>query len=84
MRQAKLRAERGHVSTSDKWSRELVLYLTRKRNGLTLQEIVKALGIREYKTVSRAVQRFESSLPSQRVKRQMVKECINELSQVEM
>lgn len=65
------------------WGRELVLYLARKRSGLTLQEIGKALGIREYKTVSRAVQRFESSLPSQRVKRQMVKECINELSQVE-
>ena len=58
-------------------------YLARKRSGLTLQEIGKALDIREYKTVSRAVQRFESSLPSQHVKRQMMKECINELSQVE-
>lgn len=65
------------------WGRELVLYLARKRSGLTLKEIGHELGIREYKTVSRAVQRFEASLPGDRSKRRMVKECLYELSQVE-
>jgi chromosomal replication initiation ATPase DnaA len=60
-----------------------VLYLARKRSGLTLKEIGHELGIREYKTVSRAVQRFEASLPGDRSKRRMVKECLYELSQVE-
>jgi chromosomal replication initiation ATPase DnaA len=40
------------------WGRELVLYLARRRSGLTLGEIGLALGIKEYKTVGRAVQRF--------------------------
>ena len=65
------------------WGRELVLYLARKRTGLTLHAIGEALGIREYKTVGRAVQRFESSLAQERARRRMVKECLDELSQVE-
>ncbi len=65
------------------WGRELVLYLARRRSGLTLAEIGSALGIKEYKTVGRAVQRFASALSSDRVKRRMIKECLDELSLVE-
>ena len=65
------------------WGRELVLYLARRRSGLTLEEIGLALGIKEYKTVGRAVQRFASALSRDRVKRRMVKECLDEMSFVE-
>jgi len=65
------------------WGRELVLYLARRRSGMTLGEIGLALGIKEYKTVGRAVQRFAAALSHDRVKRRMVKECLDEMSFVE-
>jgi putative transposase len=65
------------------WGRELVLCLARRRSGLTLRGIGSALGIVDYKTVGKAVQRFEASLPKDLAKRRMVKECLNELSLVE-
>ena len=67
----------------DDWGRELVLYLARQRSGRTLREIGDALGIREYKTVGKAIQRFAKELPQDREKRQMVKFCLNHLSIVE-
>ena len=65
------------------WGRELVLYLARQRSGLTLSEIGAALGIKEYKTVGKAVQRFATALSRDVEKRRLVKECKNELSLVE-
>ena len=64
-------------------SRELVLYLARQKTGLTLSEIGAALGIKEYKTVGKAVQRFATALSRDVEKRRLVKECKNELSLVE-
>ena len=58
-------------------------YLARQRSGLTLRAIGSALGIKEYKTVGRAVQRFAAALSHDRIKRQMVKECLAEMSLVE-
>jgi putative transposase len=65
------------------WGRELVLYLARRRSGLTLGEIGMALGIKEYKTVGRAVQRFAADMSRDRAKRRLVKECLVEMSLVE-
>ena len=65
------------------WGRELVLYLARQRSGLTLGEIGLALGIKEYKTVGRAVQRFAAAISRDQAKRRLAKECLNELSLVE-
>jgi REP element-mobilizing transposase RayT len=65
------------------WGRELVLYLARQRSGLTLKEIGEALGIQEYKTVGKAVQRFAAALPRDRAKQRLVKECLKELALVE-
>jgi len=65
------------------WGRELVLHLARKRAGLTLGEIGVALGGLEYKAVSKALQRFESSLAHDAVKRAMVRDCLEDMSHVE-
>jgi len=65
------------------WGRELVLYLARRRSGLTLGEIGMALGIKEYKTVGRAVQRFAADMSRDRAKRRTVKECLVEMSLVD-
>ena len=65
------------------WGRELVLYLARQRTGLTLSEIGAALGIKEYKTVGKAVQRFAAAMSGDRVRRRLVKECLTEMSLVE-
>jgi len=59
------------------------LYLARKRTGLTLGEIGVALGGLEYKAVSKALQRFESSLAHDAVKRAMVRDCLEDMSHVE-
>jgi hypothetical protein len=50
---------------------------------LTLREIGAALGINEYKTVGKAVQRFAAALPRDRAKRKLVEDCLNEMSLVE-
>ena len=65
------------------WGRELVLYLARQRTGLTLKEIGTALGIGEYKTVGKAVERFTVALHEDSAKRRLTKECLRELSLVE-
>ena len=65
------------------WGRELVLYLARQRTGLPLKEIGTALGIGEYKTVGKAVERFTVALHEDSAKRRLTKECLRELSLVE-
>ena len=65
------------------WARDLVLYLARKRSGLTLGQIGDELGMPEYKAVGKAVQRFEKSLATDALRRRLVKECMNDLSLVE-
>ena len=65
------------------WGRELVLYLARQRTGLTLKEIGTALGIAEYKTVGKAVERFTSALAADGAKRRLAKKCLDKLSLVE-
>ena len=61
----------------------MVRYLARKRSGLTLGQIGAALGGLEYKTVGKAVQRFEAGLAGDRAKRQAAQEYLDELSIVE-
>ena len=41
------------------------------------------LGIKEYKTAGKAVQRFAAALSGDKVKRRLVKECLHEMSLVE-
>ena len=65
------------------WGRELVLYMARKRSGLTLRQIGEKLGGLDYKTVGKAVQRFEKSLGSDAERRAQTRKCLNELSLVE-
>ena len=62
--------------------RDAVFCLARKRSGLTLAEICRRLGRVEYKTVGKAVQRFEGSLLSDRARRRFVQQCLDELSLV--
>ena len=65
------------------WGRESVLYLVRRRSGLTLSEIGQTFGIAEYKTVAAAIKRFDVSLAKDAAKRRMVKACLYEMSQME-
>lgn len=65
------------------WGRELALYLARRRSGLTLREIGDALGMEEYKTVGKAVQRFQTSLVKDSRRRRIVKACLAKMSLVE-
>ncbi len=55
----------------------------RKRSGLTLRQIGEALGGLEYKTVGKAVQRFEASLSDDRQKRRAASSSLRKLSLVE-
>ncbi len=66
------------------WGRDLVIYLARKRTGLTLKEIGEALGGLEYKTTGKAVQRFEASLASNGEKRKLARSLLDQLSLVEI
>ena len=81
----KTRSERwaAFANRHGNWGRELVLYLARQRSGLTLKEIGEALGIPEYKTAGKAVQRFTLALPRDKAKQRLAKECLIELSLVE-
>lgn len=65
------------------WSRDLVLYLARRRSGLTLRQIGEELGLFSYKTVGKAAQRFDASLRRNALRRKFVEDCLNELSLVE-
>lgn len=62
----------------DIW-RDMVLYLARKRSGLTLREIGKKAGGLEYKAVSIAVSRFASRLKTDKGLSVKVAECIKQL-----
>lgn len=63
--------------------RDLVLYLARRRSGLTLGDLGRELGIAEYKTVAAAIKRFETSLAQDSAKRNMAERCIREMQKVE-
>ncbi len=63
--------------------RELVLYLARRRTGRTLREIGASLGIEDYKTVAKAVERFEKSLKKNAARRRCVYDALIQLSNVE-
>lgn len=73
------------------WGRELALYLARRRSGLSLRQIGEAAAefagagakALEYKAVSQAIKRFESSLSADRARRRLARECLDELSKVE-
>ncbi len=64
--------------------RDLVIYLARKRTGLTLKEIGEALGGLEYKTTGKAVQRFEASLANNGKRRKLARSLLDQLSLVEI
>jgi putative transposase len=65
------------------WGRDLVLYLARKRSGMTLCELGQAAGGVDYKSVSKAVKRFERKLESDKALRQITERCLNQMSKVE-
>lgn len=65
------------------YGREMVLYLARKRSGLTLKEIGEKLGGMAYKTVGKAVQRFERSLESDPARKKLAASLMAKLSLVE-
>ena len=60
--------------------RELVMYLARKRSGLTLRGIGDALGGVEYKNVSKAVRRFEDSLANHSNRRSIARSLLSQLA----
>ena len=63
--------------------RNLVLYLARMRSGLTLAEIGKKAGDIEYKTVGKAVKRFDQTMKEDRRTRSLAKRCLDQMSIVE-
>jgi REP element-mobilizing transposase RayT len=62
------------------WGRELVMYLARKRSGLTLREIGDALDGVEYKNVSKAVRRFADSLANHSNRRKIARSLLSHLA----
>ncbi len=62
------------------WGRDLVLYLARKRTGLTLAALGVAVGGLTYKAVSKAIQRFEAALPDDPAKDRLVRLCVKDLA----
>jgi putative transposase len=73
----------GFAERHGDWGRDLALYLARKRSGLTLGGIGKALGGLEYKTVSHAVSRFAASLKEDPQRRRLVEACLAEMANVD-
>ena len=65
------------------WGRSCVLYLARKRSGCTLREIGDWLGGIDYKTVSKAVERFSKKMDDDNELAKAVKRCMHEMSNVE-
>jgi chromosomal replication initiation ATPase DnaA len=58
----------------------MVLYLSRRRSGLTLAQIGEAAGGMAYKTVFAQVKRFQSRLKEDTSLRETYEQCQNELS----
>ncbi len=63
--------------------RNMVLYLARMRSGLTLKEIGDAAGGIEYKTVGKAVKRFEQTVREDRKTRTLTNRCLAQMSTFE-
>ena len=63
--------------------RSTVYYLARKRSGLTLRQIGQALGGVDYKTVGKAIERFEKRLGADKACAKLVKRCLALMSTVE-
>ena len=66
------------------WGRDLALYLARMKSGLTLRCIGEIAGGMDYKSVSKAIGRFKASLDHVPARRRLVRQCLNDLSNVEM
>ncbi len=65
------------------WGRDLVLYLARKRSGLTLREIGGKIGGVDYKTIGKAVQRLTQRLKNDKRLRVIAQRCLAQMSHVE-
>lgn len=63
--------------------RDLVLYLGRRKCGLTLQELAMAMGMRDYSAVSIAIRRYEKRLRGTTGLQAELKR-VSQLSNVEM
>jgi len=63
--------------------RDLALYLARRRSGRPLREIAERLGVGDYKAVSQAVRRFEYSLRDHPTRRQLVRDALVRMTNVE-
>lgn len=59
--------------------RDLVLYLARKRSGLTLRAIGEQTGLSNYKTVSIAVRRFSARMSQDPRLRRLADKCLAQL-----
>lgn len=63
--------------------RDMVLYLARKRSGLTLREIGECAGGLEYKTVGKAIERFGRWIKTDSNLTKSLVKCLRQLSNVE-
>ena len=61
------------------WGRDLVLYLARRRSGLSLRAIGEQAGGVDYKAVSQAVVRLARRLERDRPLRQIAAQCLRQL-----
>ena len=64
------------------WGRDLVLYLARKRCGMTFAEIGRRAGGMDYKVAEKAVYRFGEKIQKNRKLRSIVKRCLAQMSDV--
>ncbi|MDA0990184.1 MAG: transposase [Verrucomicrobia bacterium] len=65
------------------WGLAMVLFLSRRRSGLTLPQIGEAVGGMAYKTVFAQVKRFQARLKEDPFLREAYEQCQNEMSIVE-
>jgi chromosomal replication initiation ATPase DnaA len=61
------------------WGRDMVLYLARRRSGLTLKKFGQLAGDEDYKAVSLAVARMRARLESDRQLRSILHKCNSQL-----
>ena len=64
------------------WGRDMVLYLGRRRCGLSLKELGAAAGGMDYMSVSIAIHRFGRRLASRLALRQALSECQTTLAEM--